>query len=262
MRRKIACALIVFLASRYAAAQQAVAPTPPPTGTTPAQSSGTALNPNPSPGVYQVGRRISAPVVLYQPEPEFSDEARRAKYQGVCVIALIVDAQGNPQNVHVVRTLGMGLDQKAIEAVRTWRFKPAMKDGTTPVPVMVTVEVNFHLYSGKKPNRSAAAIRSLPSSGTTLGNVKPPVLVNYVEPEYSDYGRKNRISGNCVIGLTVAPNGMPQNVHVIESLEPSLDENAVAAVKQWFYKPTMKDGHAVAFEGSVKIKFKLGGKLF
>jgi len=97
-------------------------------------------------GVYQVGGRISAPVPIFQPEAEFSDEARRAKYQGVCIIALIVDAQGNPQNVHVIRTLGMGLDEKAMEAVRKYKFKPAMKDGKTPVPTMITVEVDFHLY--------------------------------------------------------------------------------------------------------------------
>jgi TonB family protein len=97
-------------------------------------------------GLYQIGGRVAAPVAIFDPDPEFSDEARRAKYQGVCVVALIVDAQGNPQNVHVVRTLGMGLDEKAIETVRKWKFKPAMKDGKTPVPVMITVEVDFHLY--------------------------------------------------------------------------------------------------------------------
>lgn len=97
-------------------------------------------------GLATVGGRVSAPVPLFQPEAEFSDEARRAKYQGVCLVALIVDAQGNPQNVHIVRPLGMGLDEKAMEAVRKYKFKPAMRDGKTPVPVMVQVEVNFRLY--------------------------------------------------------------------------------------------------------------------
>jgi protein TonB len=97
-------------------------------------------------GLYKVGGGISAPVALNSVEAEFSDEARRAKYQGVCLISLIVDAQGNPQNPRVIRTLGMGLDEKALEAVRKYKFKPAMKDGHTPVPVMITVEVNFRLY--------------------------------------------------------------------------------------------------------------------
>jgi TonB family protein len=79
-------------------------------------------------------------------DPEFSDEARRAKYQGLCLITLIVDAQGNPHNPRVVRALGMGLDEKAIEAVMKFKFKPAMKDRKTPVPVEITVEINFHLY--------------------------------------------------------------------------------------------------------------------
>jgi periplasmic protein TonB len=88
---------------------------------------------------------VTAPVPLISPEAEFSDEARRAKYQGVCLISIIVDAQGNPRNPRVVQRLGMGLDEKALEAVLKYRFKPAMRAGR-PVPVMITVEVNFHLY--------------------------------------------------------------------------------------------------------------------
>jgi TonB family protein len=97
-------------------------------------------------GLYQIGGRVAAPVLIHSVEAEFSDEARRAKYQGVCLISLIVDSQGNPQNIRVVRALGMGLDEKAIEAIRQYKFKPAMKDGRTPVPVMITIEVDFRLY--------------------------------------------------------------------------------------------------------------------
>jgi periplasmic protein TonB len=97
-------------------------------------------------GLYHVGGGISAPQPLNSVEAEFSDEARRAKYQGVCLISIIVDVHGNPVDPHVVRPLGMGLDEKALEAVRKYRFKPAMKRDGTPVPVMITVEVNFRLY--------------------------------------------------------------------------------------------------------------------
>jgi TonB family protein len=78
-------------------------------------------------------------------DPEFSDEARRNKYQGIVVVSLIVDAQGNPQNPKVVRPLGMGLDEKALEAVMKYKFKPAMSNGK-PVPVMINVEINFRIY--------------------------------------------------------------------------------------------------------------------
>jgi protein TonB len=97
-------------------------------------------------GPYVPGKGgVSLPVAIVTPEAEFSDEARREKYQGVCLISIIVDAQGNPQNPRILRRLGMGLDEKALDAVRKYRFKPAMKGGK-PVPVVMAVEVNFRLY--------------------------------------------------------------------------------------------------------------------
>jgi TonB family protein len=97
-------------------------------------------------GVYRPGvGGVTNPVPLVSPEAEFSDEARRNKYQGVCMISIIVDAHGYPQNPRIVRSLGMGLDEKALEAVQRYRFKPALKDGK-PVAAMITVEVNFRLY--------------------------------------------------------------------------------------------------------------------
>lgn len=96
-------------------------------------------------GLYHVGGGVGAPQLIYSVDPEFSDEARRAKYQGVCLVQIVVDAQGNVQRAKVLRALGMGLDEKAIEAVKQYRFKPAMLQGR-PVPVEVNVEVNFRIY--------------------------------------------------------------------------------------------------------------------
>jgi len=96
-------------------------------------------------GVFRVGGGVSAPRALNTPDPEYSEEARKAKYQGTVVLWLIVDQNGRPQQVKVARSLGMGLDQKAIEAVRKWTFEPAQKDGK-PVAVQINVEVNFRLY--------------------------------------------------------------------------------------------------------------------
>ena len=96
-------------------------------------------------GIFRVGGGVSAPRILYQPDPEYSEEARKAKYQGVCVLYLVVDAAGHPRDIRVAKSLGMGLDEKAVQAVATWRFEPAQKDGK-PVAVAINVEVNFHLY--------------------------------------------------------------------------------------------------------------------
>ncbi len=95
-------------------------------------------------GAYRIGGGISAPSVLSKVEPEYSEEARKAKWQGTVVLSLIVDDLGRPKTIQVLRSLGLGLDQKAIEAVSRWRFKPGLKEGK-PVPVWATIEVNFRL---------------------------------------------------------------------------------------------------------------------
>ncbi len=96
-------------------------------------------------GVYHVGGGVSPPTVISSVDPEYSDEARRAKYTGIVVVSLIVDPQGVPQHVRVIRRLGMGLDEKAVEAVQQYKFKPAMFQGRA-VPVEVNIEVNFQIY--------------------------------------------------------------------------------------------------------------------
>jgi protein TonB len=96
-------------------------------------------------GVFRVGGGVSAPKAIYQPDPEYSEEARKVKQMGVVVLQLVVGPDGNPRDIQVIRTLGMGLDEKAIEAVKKWRFEPAKKDGK-PVAVLVSVQVDFHLY--------------------------------------------------------------------------------------------------------------------
>jgi TonB family protein len=96
-------------------------------------------------GIMSVGGGVSAPVVVHSVEPEFTQEARAANFQGGVSIQLIVDAQGNPQNIHLVRHLGMGLDEKAVEAVRQYKFRPAMYQGH-PVAVQIVINVDFRLY--------------------------------------------------------------------------------------------------------------------
>jgi periplasmic protein TonB len=95
-------------------------------------------------GAFRVGGGVSAPVLLSKVEPEYSEEARKAKFQGTVLLYIEVDPSGRAVNVRVVRSLGLGLDEKAVEAVKKWKFKPGYKNGQ-PVTVQATIEVNFRL---------------------------------------------------------------------------------------------------------------------
>jgi periplasmic protein TonB len=95
-------------------------------------------------GAYSIGGGVSAPSVLYKVDPEYSEEARKAKYSGTVVLYIEVDTTGHARNMRIVKGIGLGLDEKALDAVNKWRFKPGLKDGK-PVVVRAQIEVNFRL---------------------------------------------------------------------------------------------------------------------
>ena len=98
------------------------------------------------PGIFPAGRQgVTLPQVIFNPEPSFSEEARKAKAQGIVLLLLVVGKDGHPYDIRVRQSLGMGLDEKAIEAVNRWRFKPATFNGQ-PVATKIAVQVDFHLY--------------------------------------------------------------------------------------------------------------------
>ncbi len=184
-------ALLVAGATQVAGSQN---PSPdgtaPPTQATP--DSGKGEGPYHG-GAYRVGGGVTAPKTTYAPDPEYSDEARRAKYQACVVLWLVVDAEGSPQQIRVQQAVGMGLDEKAIEAVRQWRFQPATKNGQ-PVPVMINVEVNFSLYvpgaspslfsnpasSAKPPQFPGVDRAKYPLALSVISDVGSPAAKGYV----------------------------------------------------------------------------------
>jgi len=95
--------------------------------------------------VYKPGKGITLPRATYNPNPEFSEEARKKSVEGVVVLSMVVTSEGNTDQIHITHGIGYGLDEKAAEAVSKWKFQPATKDGK-PVSVEIAVEVAFHLF--------------------------------------------------------------------------------------------------------------------
>lgn len=116
--------------------------------------------------IFQVGKDVTPPHAVYSPipqydeqtgrevygshspNPQYDEQAGRIIYQATCTLSTIVGPDGVPRNIHVVKSIGMGLDEKAIETVKNWKFAPATKDGK-PVAVAISVEVTFHLLNNK-----------------------------------------------------------------------------------------------------------------
>ena len=104
------------------------------------------IRPDLTPGeqISRIGGGVSAPAVIYKLNPKYTEEARRAKLEGAVLLKIVVDVNGVAKNIQVAKSLGLGLDEKAIEAVSQWKFRPGQKDGQ-PVNVIATVVVNFKL---------------------------------------------------------------------------------------------------------------------
>jgi TonB family protein len=94
--------------------------------------------------VFRVGGGVSAPELVFKIDPEYSEQARKAKFQGTVVLNLVVQRDGTVRDIKIIDSLGLGLDEKAIEAVKQWRFRPGLKNGQ-PVDVSAIIEVTFRL---------------------------------------------------------------------------------------------------------------------
>jgi TonB family protein len=167
---------------------------------------------NPGSEVYRVGGGVSAPQALYAPDPEYSKEARKAKYQGTVVLWLVVDANGLPQEIRVQRSLGLGLDEQAVAAVQRWSFEPSKKDGK-PVAVMINVEVNFRYYEelvphpeskGEPPRFPGVNTSEYPLLVRLAASSQSPVAsstMNYTAM-VAEAGQEREVSISCSMGAT------------------------------------------------------------
>lgn len=301
-------------------------------------------------------------VILERSAPEYTAEARAAGLEGTVVLYLEVNRDGQLAKVHLLQSLGMGLDEKAIEAVKHWRFAPGMKDGV-PVETEQSVEIPFHLpeartwgirrclyrttrdkYGTSKGitdpllinyiNPSADSCRAdqaravvnfeIKKDGTTdhvkmaLANgdeagksigsavvgwvfqpglrkgkrevasgtvemechpadeavgggsagpeavdfrankaISVPTLIDKIEPDYSEEARLAKLEGTVILSIEIDQTGHAVDMSVIRSVGMGLDEQAMQAVNQWRFRPSMKDGKPVAVWAQVEVKFRL-----
>ena len=191
------------------------------------------------PGAQRIGNGISQPVPIFRPDPDYSAKARKAKVQGTVILSIIVDENGEPTHIRVVKPLGMGLDEKAIEAVEKWRFKPGMKDGR-PVKVYANIEVNFRLLDDGW-NMGRVEFQQTPG-------ISPGVL------QHTHFGKpKPPVAGTVWLALDVDAKGRTQNVRVVRSTNPALESAAADSVRKWRFKPATREGQPAPASATVNL---------
>jgi TonB family protein len=279
LRRRLTVAPIALLFPGVIVGQQATAP---------ASASNSQLV---ATVVSYAGPGLVAP---QPPDLNFSDLATGEckTLSGTAELSAIVDATGIARNVYFLRPIGNDLDGMAVKLVTKERFKPGTLNGA-PVAVAVTLNIGLQACieekeddQGQKGNflriksvpqqkldvhssppfsKTATSIVDLsPPSGTPLsigakgsGHVNRPQLIHQVEARYTEYARENHLEGVCLIALIVDEHGLPQEIQVVQSLEPDLDQNAMYALSQYRFTPAMKKGRPVPVKITVEVNFRL-----
>jgi len=202
----------------------------------------------PAVGAYRIGGGVSAPRVASKREPQYSEEARIGRLEGTVTLSLVVGENGTPKNIRVLKPLGLGLDEKAIEAISVWQFTPGQKEGN-PVPVMATIEVNFRLLDSAG-HWHLTRVAFKPPEGASM-----PSVIKAKFPRDSTAEE----SGSVVLTLDVDERGSPLNVHVEKSSDAKWEEEVLAAAREWRFTPGQRSGAAVVVPLTLEFSFARKG---
>jgi TonB family protein len=191
--------------------------------------------PSPQSPVFRLGLDIAAPFVVAKAQPEYTEEARLARLEGSVLLSVVVDAAGQPSDIQVDRPLGLGLDERAVENVHHWQFKPGTKAGIA-VAVRVNQEVFFHTRRNLWDWHAVRAIFAPPD-----GAARPVVIKTKFPPTVDE-----EENASVTIAFQVGRNGVPANASVLKSSNSKWEKDLLAALRDgWRFRPGTQDGKPV-----------------
>jgi bla regulator protein blaR1 len=195
------------------------------------------------------------PSPIYEPQPPYTEEARRQHIEGTVTLTIVVGPDGSVKDAQLKSKPLAGLEKNALEVVRTWRFRPAMRDGK-PVAVQVTVEVSFRLFdhgNGVFVPPKGYTFPPQPQEG-----VIPPKPIYTPDPEYTANARRAKLEGTVTVEVTIDKKGrVTQAEEVGPKLGMGLDKQAIKAARKWKFDPATRDGKPIVDTGRITLTFKL-----
>jgi TonB family protein len=187
----------------------------------------------------------AGPRILERTAPEYTDEARIARLEGSALVTLVVGDDATLRDVHITRPIGLGLDEKAVEAVKDWHFAPATQ-GEHPVQAVARVEVGFRLLIGRDDWYLSRATFETPAGATR------PVLLSADYPEVE----KSAAGGAVTVSFNVDARGVPSGIRVEKSTDEKSANDVEQFLSRWRFHPAVSGGHPVS--ASAKLTFAHG----
>jgi TonB family protein len=188
---------------------------------------------------------VTPPQLITSFPPTYTIQGWSRLVEGTVTLEVSVDERGNATVLRTVSGLGYGLDEKAAEAVRGWKFIPALRNGV-PVSAITQIDVDFDASNGP---------RTLRLTDTAGMGVSPPVVVSHVEPQYPEEALKENIQGRVLLEVIVRKDGACEVLRVLTSRGPSLDQAAIEALKQWRFEPGTRNGRPIDLALNVFVYF-------
>ncbi|MBV9301671.1 MAG: TonB family protein [Acidobacteriaceae bacterium] len=189
------------------------------------------------------------PVIVSKTEAEYTDEARHAGVSAIVVCSAVIDTAGVPQNIKVERGAGFGLDEMAIRAIASWRFKPATINGE-PVAVTANIEVNFRLLVAPHHDNQIASLQlNLPS-----GAIRPELTHGKIPENPKD----DPANSDLKVALTVDSQGKPQDVSLLNTTSTAWAEKTIEEIKHWRFRPAELNGQPIEVKGTFEVGTRFG----
>lgn len=183
---------------------------------------------------YRSGDVTVPPILLTKVEPSYTEEALIARLQGAVRLALVIAEDGTPHDVRVVRPLGLGLDENAVEAVAGWRFKAAIRDGR-PVSVPTEIDCAFVLPQEVHQWSLNGAQFNVPD------NASQPSILAAPFPKRS--ARAQNVTAR--VSFDISPQGTPVNIQVERSSDPAVDQEVIDLIREWRFLAALRNGTAI-----------------
>jgi TonB family protein len=200
------------------------------------------------PGAFRINNAWTGPEPLRRVAPEWTPEAKIARLEGTAILTGIIDADGVPRDMRVTRSVGLGLDEKALAAIAQWRFVPAISPNQR-IRVFTSIALDFRLPAGASRWHLTDAQFHLPKE------IKRPSFKSTfypagagISPDAVEEGQVVGASGRAAfasIAFEIDERGVPGAFEVSEASADVWGGEAIRVLRQWRFNPAMKDGHAI-----------------